>query len=297
MTDSITVTGVVGSDPRVHVTSQGLAITSFRLASTRRYFDRAKGAWEDGETNWYTVSGFRQLAHNTAASVRRGDRVVVQGRLRLRAWESGEKSGTAIEIEADSIGHDLAWGTTILTKVRRESATVMPTARPSPPRRRDGRASRRAPTRSMLDGTDAADDMERADGDVDAQIRDIDDPRARGRRVRGHPTAPTSAASTAETRLGRSPPPDTAVATAETRGAMARRLDITAGLALAGAVVLPVLAGCTAAPTTVATATSSTGEAAVASAEAAPATSAEPATLRSCAQASPRRTISRTSTA
>ena len=123
MTDSITVTGVVGSDPRVHVTSQGLAITSFRLASTRRYFDRAKGTWEDGETNWYTVSSFRQLAHNTAASVRRGDRVVVQGRLRLRAWESGEKSGTAIEIEADSIGHDLAWGTTTLTKVRRESAT------------------------------------------------------------------------------------------------------------------------------------------------------------------------------
>lgn len=122
MTDTITVTGVVGSDPRVHVTTQGLAITSFRLASTRRYFDRSKSTWEDGETNWYTVSGFRQLAHNAAASVHRGDRVVVHGRLRLRAWENGEKSGTAVEIEADSIGHDLAWGITALTKVRRESA-------------------------------------------------------------------------------------------------------------------------------------------------------------------------------
>ena len=118
MTDSITVTGVVGSDPRLHVTTQGLAITSFRLATTRRYFDRAKGTWEDGETNWYTVSGFRQLAHNTAASVFKGERVVVHGRLRLRAWESGEKSGTAVEIEADSIGHDLSWGITRLTKVR-----------------------------------------------------------------------------------------------------------------------------------------------------------------------------------
>lgn len=125
MTDNITVTGVVGSDPRLHVTTQGLAITSFRLASTRRYFDRAKGTWEDGDTNWYTVSGFRQLAHNTVASVAKGERVVVHGRLRLRAWESGEKSGTAIEIEADSIGHDLAWGTTKLTKVRigREAAS------------------------------------------------------------------------------------------------------------------------------------------------------------------------------
>ncbi len=122
MTDTITVTGVVGSDPRLHVTTQGLAITSFRLASTRRYFDRAKGTWEDGETNWYTVSGFRQLAQNAAASVRKGDRIVVHGRLRLRAWESGEKSGMAVEIEAESIGHDLAWGITTLTKVRREPA-------------------------------------------------------------------------------------------------------------------------------------------------------------------------------
>ncbi|WP_173924232.1 single-stranded DNA-binding protein [Agromyces sp. Marseille-P2726] len=125
MTDSITVTGVVGSDPRLHVTPQGLAIASFRLASTRRYFDRTKGTWEDGETNWYTVSGFRQLAHNTMDSVSKGQRVVVHGRLRVRAWDNGEKSGTAIEIEADAIGHDLSWGTTNLTKVRvsREPST------------------------------------------------------------------------------------------------------------------------------------------------------------------------------
>jgi len=91
MTDTITVTGVVGSEPRLHVTTQGLAIASFRLASTRRYFDRAKGTWEDGETNWYTVSGFRQLASNAIASVHKGDRVVVHGRLRVRSWENGEK--------------------------------------------------------------------------------------------------------------------------------------------------------------------------------------------------------------
>ncbi|MBT2499784.1 single-stranded DNA-binding protein [Agromyces sp. ISL-38] len=118
MTDNITVTGVVGSDPKHHVTSQGLAITSFRLASTRRYFDRSKGTWEDGETNWYTVSAFRQLAFNASTSIVRGERVVVHGRLRLRAWETGEKSGTAVEIEADAIGHDLTWGVSTFTKVR-----------------------------------------------------------------------------------------------------------------------------------------------------------------------------------
>ena len=122
MTDTITLTGIVGSDPRHHVTNQGLAITSFRFASRHRYFDRAKGAWEDGETNWYTVSAFRQLAVNTSLSVRKGERLVVRGRLRQREWNNGTKSGTSVEIEADSIGHDLAWGITTLTKVRREAA-------------------------------------------------------------------------------------------------------------------------------------------------------------------------------
>jgi single-strand DNA-binding protein len=123
MTDNITVIGVVGGDPRVHVTNQGLPITSFRLASTRRFFDRAKGTWENGDTNWYTVSTFRQLAKNAAVSIRRGDRVVVHGRLRLRAWESGEKNGTAIEIDADSLGHDLSWGTTSLTRNHAAAST------------------------------------------------------------------------------------------------------------------------------------------------------------------------------
>ncbi|HKH09251.1 MAG TPA: single-stranded DNA-binding protein [Agromyces sp.] len=110
MTDLITVTGVVGSDPRHTVTNQGLAITSFRLASTRRYFDRAKGSWEDGETNWFTVATFRNLAVNTARSLHKGERVIVRGRLRLRAWDTGDKSGLAVEIEADAVGHDLSWG-------------------------------------------------------------------------------------------------------------------------------------------------------------------------------------------
>lgn len=116
MTDLVTVTGFVGNDPRHNVTAAGLAITNFRLASTRRYFDRAKGEWADGETNWYSVAAFRQLAVNAAASISKGDRVVVQGRLRVRPWETGEKSGTAVEIDADAIGHDLSWGRTDFTR-------------------------------------------------------------------------------------------------------------------------------------------------------------------------------------
>ncbi|MRG58636.1 single-stranded DNA-binding protein [Agromyces sp. CFH 90414] len=118
MSDQITVTGVVGSDPRAITTPQGLPITSFRLASRRRYFDRAAGTWQDGETNWYTVSAFRQLAYNAGASVRRGERVIVHGRLKQRAWTAGEKSGTSVEIEADTIGHDLVFGITQLRRLQ-----------------------------------------------------------------------------------------------------------------------------------------------------------------------------------
>ncbi|PDQ35173.1 MAG: hypothetical protein B5766_07595 [Candidatus Lumbricidophila eiseniae] len=118
MTDSITVAGVVGTDPQHHITAQGLEITSFRLASTRRYFDRAKASWEDGETNWYTVSTFRQLAANVHASIRKGERVLVRGRLRLRQWESGERTGTTAEIESESLGHDLTWGVSTFERVR-----------------------------------------------------------------------------------------------------------------------------------------------------------------------------------
>ncbi|WP_395242949.1 single-stranded DNA-binding protein [Agromyces sp. MMS24-K17] len=92
MSDLITITGIVGGDPRPFTTSQGLVITTFRLASTRRYFDRASGSWENGETNWYTVSTFRTLADNVAASIRRGQHVVVHGRLKLRAWQAGRRA-------------------------------------------------------------------------------------------------------------------------------------------------------------------------------------------------------------
>jgi single-strand DNA-binding protein len=122
MTDTITLTGIVATIPRVVTTGDELAITSFRLASAQRRFDRNRNRWVDGETNWYTVTAFRQLATNAAGSVVRGDRVVVTGRLRIREWEAGERKGTTVEVEADAIGHDLTWGTTSFTRVITSSA-------------------------------------------------------------------------------------------------------------------------------------------------------------------------------
>ena len=111
MSDTITITGLVATAPRHILTSEGLSITSFRLASTQRRFDRSQERWIDGETNWYTITSFRQLALNSSTSIEKGQRVLVTGRLRIREWDNGERIGTTVEIEADSIGHDLMWGT------------------------------------------------------------------------------------------------------------------------------------------------------------------------------------------
>ena len=116
MTDTITLTGIVATVPRTLTTGSGLPITSFRLACRQRRFDRVRNSWVDADTNWYTVSSFRQLAQNVERSVQKGEPVVVTGRLRIRDWENQDRSGTSVEVEADAVGHNLAWGTTALVR-------------------------------------------------------------------------------------------------------------------------------------------------------------------------------------
>lgn len=116
MSETISVQGLVATTPRHLITQEGLPITSFRMASTHRKFDRTTKKWVDGETNWYTITAFRQLAINVAGSVSKGERVVVSGKLRVRDWDNGERAGTSVEIEAEAIGHDLTWGTSTFTR-------------------------------------------------------------------------------------------------------------------------------------------------------------------------------------
>jgi len=116
MPDQITLTGLVATPPKHIVTSEGLQITSFRLASTQRRFDRAQDKWVDADTNWYTVTAFRHLAANAIGSILKGQRVIVTGRLRVRDWQSDDKAGTTIEVDADSLGHDLTFGTSAFTR-------------------------------------------------------------------------------------------------------------------------------------------------------------------------------------
>jgi single-strand DNA-binding protein len=116
MAEQVTVAGLVATTPRHLVTAEGLPITSFRLASSNRKFDRASGKWIDGETNWYTITSFKQLAINASGSINKGDRIFVHGLLRVRDWDNGERAGTSVELEAESMGHDLTWGTSVFTR-------------------------------------------------------------------------------------------------------------------------------------------------------------------------------------
>lgn len=116
MSETITITGTIGTTPRHLVTSEGLPITSFQLAAPQRRFDTQSGKWIDTDTNWYTIVCFRQLATNAAQSLNKGERVVVVGKLRIREWETDEKKGINVEVEADAIGHDLTWGTSVQTR-------------------------------------------------------------------------------------------------------------------------------------------------------------------------------------
>lgn len=113
----VTLHGWVGSDV-THRDPQGVSVANFRLASTPRL--KKEGKWVDGDTTWYSVTAWRHLAENIRDSVRKGDAVVVHGRLRTDSWtrEDGEVTST-LQIEASLVGHDLTRGTSLFSRTPR----------------------------------------------------------------------------------------------------------------------------------------------------------------------------------
>ena len=109
MSDYLTVRGLIATQPRHTITAEGLNVLSFRLVSASRKFDSESGQWQDDKVNWFTISAFRKLAENSNQMLSKGDRVMVFGKLRIRDWDNGERSGTSVEIEADAIGQDLTF--------------------------------------------------------------------------------------------------------------------------------------------------------------------------------------------
>ncbi|MDP9821345.1 single-stranded DNA-binding protein [Nocardioides massiliensis] len=116
----ITVVGNLVDDPELRFTPSGAAVANFRIASTPRTFDRQANEWKDGDALFLTCNAWRQMAENVAESLQRGMRVVVQGRLRSRSYETreGEKR-TVFEIEVDEVGPSLKYATAKVTKANR----------------------------------------------------------------------------------------------------------------------------------------------------------------------------------
>ncbi|MFM9429976.1 single-stranded DNA-binding protein [Arthrobacter sp. MP_2.3] len=110
MSDNITVRGFVVTEITSSTTPGGVATASFRIGSTTRRYDRAANAWVDVNTNWFTVQGYRQLAGNLGCSIKKGQRVIVVGKLKMRSWENAGRIYHRAEIDAEAVGHDLMFG-------------------------------------------------------------------------------------------------------------------------------------------------------------------------------------------
>lgn len=111
------ITGYAGTDVELRSNAGG-GVASFRVASTPRY--RRGGEWVDGNTTWLTVTCWRSLAEHAAKSIRKGDPVMVIGKLRTNVFKG--EDGVVVErliVEAASLGHDLTRGTSAFSRVER----------------------------------------------------------------------------------------------------------------------------------------------------------------------------------
>ncbi|GAA4730326.1 single-stranded DNA-binding protein [Isoptericola chiayiensis] len=116
----ITVVGNLTADPELRFTPSGAAVANFTIASTPRTFDRQSNEWKDGEALFLRCSVWREAAENIAESLTKGMRVIAQGRLQQRSFETreGEKR-TVVELQVDEIGPSLRWASAKVARAQR----------------------------------------------------------------------------------------------------------------------------------------------------------------------------------
>ena len=132
---TITIVGNLVADPEIRFTPRGDAVASFTVASTPRTFDRASGEWVDGDAMFLACQVWRQAAENVAESLTKGMRVIVQGRLKSRTYETRDGNRrTVLEVEAEEVGPSLRYATATVNRAT-SGGTPAPTRqaqRPSP---------------------------------------------------------------------------------------------------------------------------------------------------------------------
>lgn len=113
----ITLVGNLTADPELRFTPSGAAVANFTVASTPRTFDRQTNEWRDGEAMFLNCAVWRQAAENVAESLQKGMRVIVQGRLKSRSYETREgERRTVFEVDVDEIGPALRYATAKVTR-------------------------------------------------------------------------------------------------------------------------------------------------------------------------------------
>lgn len=123
----ITVVGNLTADPELRYTQGGLAVANFTIASTPRVWDRQSNDWKDGDGLFLRCTIWREFAEQVAGSLHKGTRVIAQGRLTQRTYETreGEKR-TAYELQVDEIGPSLRWATAQVVRVQRGQSSGQP---------------------------------------------------------------------------------------------------------------------------------------------------------------------------
>ena len=131
---TITVIGNLVEDPTLRFAPSGAAVANWTIASTPRIFDKASNEWEDGDTLFLPCSIWRQAAEHVAESLTKGMRVIVQGRLKSRSYETreGEKR-TVFEIDVEEVGPSLTWATARVSRNDRQQQQPRQQQRKSDP--------------------------------------------------------------------------------------------------------------------------------------------------------------------
>lgn len=120
---AITVIGNITHDPTLTVTPSGAVVVNFTVASTPRYFDRNTDEWKDSEALFMRCNVWRDQAEHVDASLTRGARVIVSGRLKQRNFQTREgDKRTVVELEVDEVGPSLRYATAKVTKVSARTA-------------------------------------------------------------------------------------------------------------------------------------------------------------------------------
>jgi single-strand DNA-binding protein len=145
---NIDLAGFVASEPSFKLLDNGTSTAKLRVAYTERRFNRETGEWGDGPTSFVTVLCWRTLADNVAVCLRKGEPVLVRGRLRVREYQDTEgRPRSVTEVDASSIGHDLSRGVAHFSRTRRapgETAAENSEVQAGPPSQ-DGEEPARPP--------------------------------------------------------------------------------------------------------------------------------------------------------